>query len=143
MLDLFGAAPPEQQRPTPPQPAVAAAEASAAAACCDFLDRLFDLDVTPAPVTPVHTHAGAPDRLVNPFANNPFAEEEEDMQSTSGREREMAARIELLEEKLAEAVEGSAKRGEALRACALLHFSCEFMSHASSIRMRPLGRFRY
>ena len=127
VLDLLGSAP-EQQRPSPPQPAVAAAAASAAAACCDFLDRLFDLDVTPAPVAPLHKHAGVPDRPVKPFANNPFVEEEEDMQSTSGREREMAARIELLEEKLAEAVEESAKRGEALRACALLHFSCEFMS---------------
>ena len=139
VLDLFGSAPLEQQRPTPPQPAA------------DLLDDLFGPAVTPvavasAAVTPAPEPAGAAraaGRQVNPFADNPFEEEEEDMQSTSGREREMAARIELLEEKLAEAVEESAKRGEALRACALLHLSCEFMSHASSIRMRPLGRFRY
>ena len=139
LLDLFDSAPLEQQRPTPPQPAA------------DLLDDLFGPAVTPvavasAAVTPAPEPAGAAraaGRQVNPFADNPFEEEEEDMQSTSGREREMAARIELLEEKLAEAVEESAKRGEALRACALLHFSCEFMSHASSIRMRPLGRLRY
>jgi hypothetical protein len=139
LLDLFDSAPLEQQRPTPPQPAA------------DLLDDLFGPAVTPvavasAAVTPAPEPAGAAraaGRQVNPFADNPFEEEEEDMQSTSGREREMAARIELLEEKLAEAVEESAKRGEALRTCALLHFSCEFMSHASSIHMRPLGRFRY
>ena len=118
--DLFGAAPAEQQRPTPPQPAV------------DLFDHLFNLAGTPADFTPAHKPAGAAGRQVNRFANNPFAEEEEDMKSTSGREREMTARIELLEEKLAEAVEESAKLGEAFRVS--VHV-CYFSSHASSCLM--------
>ena len=117
--DPFGAAPPEQQRPTPPQPAA------------DLFDHLFNLAVTPANFTLAHKPAGAAGRQVNLFANNPFAEEEEDMKST-GREREMTARIELLEEKLAEAVEESAKLGEAFRVS--VHV-CYFSSHASSCLM--------
>jgi hypothetical protein len=54
------------------------------------------------------------------------------MQSPSGREREMTARIELLEEKLAEAVEESAKLGEAFRASVHVRY---FSSHASSCLM--------
>ena len=111
--DPFGAAPPEQQRPTPPQPAV------------DLFDHLFNLAGTPADFTPAHKPAGAAGRQVNRFANNPFAEEEEDMKSTSGREREMTARIELLEEKLA-------KLGEAFRVSVHVRY---FSSHASSCLM--------